>query len=138
METTTPQAPIELEAISDIMEEVDDLPLDKVPPNSAMLLRPVRPERPSTVARRVKSEKLSTRKNRYKAAAMRACSAQDMKEIFEKAVEQAKMGDRDARRFIAEHLIGKPGAADGDGPSMNVGSLQVALFGSNQPRSYAR
>ncbi len=74
---------------------------------------------------------LVKRRQRYKAAAMRACTAEQMTKIFKKAVEQAIDGEPDARKFVVEHLIGKPQAATEDKGGMQIGSLQIALFGKD-------
>jgi len=37
-----------------------------------------------------------------------AVSLKDWREIIKKAVEQAKRGDQQARKFLAEYLIGPP------------------------------
>lgn len=44
----------------------------------------------------------------YLAAFNKTLTIQDMKAIVAKAVEQAKAGDKDARRFVADYALGKP------------------------------
>lgn len=38
----------------------------------------------------------------------RAVKPKDWREVIDRALEQAKMGDKDARKFLAEYLVGKP------------------------------
>lgn len=131
---TNAHAPIELQAINDIIEDVGDLSAERTPPNSGMILRP---ERSPNVRNTEQKQRGTTRRNRYKAEMQRACTAKDLREIMIKAVADAKLGDKEARKCVLEYMVGKPGSIEGDrGPS--VGSLQIALFGENVPRMSKR
>jgi len=48
------------------------------------------------------------REQRYYEIALNACTFKDWRIIWKKAIEQAKDGDKDARKFVADYLIGKP------------------------------
>ena len=48
------------------------------------------------------------REQRYYEIAMNACTYKDWKIIWHVAVEQAKKGDRHAREWLTDYLIGKP------------------------------
>lgn len=48
------------------------------------------------------------REERYYSILQRACSYDDWKTICDTAVARAKAGDKDARNWIADYLIGKP------------------------------
>jgi len=47
------------------------------------------------------------REQRYYEIALNACTFKDWRIIWKKAIEQAKDGDKDARKFVADYLIGK-------------------------------
>ena len=46
------------------------------------------------------------REERYYSILMSACTFEDWKRIIEKAVEQAKRGDGQARKWLADYLVG--------------------------------
>jgi len=46
------------------------------------------------------------REERYYEIAMNTCSFKDFRAIVQKAVEQARDGDKDARKWLADYLIG--------------------------------
>ena len=46
------------------------------------------------------------REERYYEIALNTCSFKDFKAIVQKAVEQAMDGDKDARKWLADYLIG--------------------------------
>ena len=48
------------------------------------------------------------REERYLEITMSACTYPEWKAVIKKAVEQAKRGDNQARRFLADYLIGPP------------------------------
>jgi hypothetical protein len=49
-----------------------------------------------------------SREEQYYAIAMRSCSFSDWRKIWNKAAQQAIRGDKDARRFMADYLMGPP------------------------------
>ena len=48
------------------------------------------------------------REERFLEITLSAVTYEDWKAIIKQAVQQAKRGNKDARRFLAEYLIGKP------------------------------
>lgn len=48
------------------------------------------------------------RSERYYEIAISACTYDDWREIWKKAVEQAKRGNPTARKFLADYLLGTP------------------------------
>ena len=48
------------------------------------------------------------REERYLEITLNTVTFEKWKKIIEKAAEQAARGDKDARRFLAEYLLGKP------------------------------
>ena len=48
------------------------------------------------------------REERYLEITLNTVTFADWKEIIKKAAEQARRGDKDARKFLAEYLLGKP------------------------------
>ena len=48
------------------------------------------------------------KEDRFMEVSIAAVSLKDWREIIKKAVEQAKRGDTQARKFLAEYLIGPP------------------------------
>jgi hypothetical protein len=59
----------------------------------------------TALAGRDKTEK---REERFYEITLRACTYNDWRKIVKKAVEQAKMGDTAARKFLADYIIGPP------------------------------
>jgi len=48
------------------------------------------------------------REERYLEITLNTVTFEKWKKIIEKAAEQAARGDKDARKFLAEYLLGKP------------------------------
>lgn len=48
------------------------------------------------------------RSERYYEIAISACTYEDWRAVWKKAVEQAKRGNATARKFLADYLIGSP------------------------------
>jgi hypothetical protein len=48
------------------------------------------------------------REQRYHEIAMKSCTFKDWHAIMKTAVNQAKSGDKDARKFLADYLMGPP------------------------------
>ena len=55
-----------------------------------------------------KGRQSKDRETKYLTVAQRACGFKDWREIVLTAVDQAKNGDAQARRWLSEYLIGKP------------------------------
>jgi hypothetical protein len=49
-----------------------------------------------------------SREQRYMSITMTACTFSDWKAIVKRAVEDAKRGDSNARKFLADYLVGPP------------------------------
>jgi len=61
---------------------------------------------------------------RYLRVFRRAVKVGDWRDILDKAVELAKEGDKDARKFLAEYLVGKPTEYVNADVSTNAGTVE--------------
>jgi len=48
------------------------------------------------------------REERYTQILMTSCTFSDWKDIVQRAVDQAKGGDKDARKWLSDYLVGSP------------------------------
>lgn len=68
--------------------------------------------------------KSKAREEKYYQIAMSAVSYKDWREIVRKAAEQAKRGNKDARKWLSDYLMGPPqqrvDLTSGDEPLQNI------------------
>ena len=74
------------------------------------------------------------REERYYAILMSTCTFEDWKRIIEKAVEQAKRGDAQARKWLADYLVGTA-EQKLDITSKGEKIITVTLLGAEDDRS---